>query len=60
MTKEKMVRLAKYMQDLQYKLAETVIPEKHAHRVEAYRAFLKNELRIVESALEKAKLEGVK
>ena len=51
MAKDKMSNLVTYQQELKYKLTGPV-PTKHTNHPETYKAFLKNELRIVESKLD--------
>lgn len=59
MTKEKLVLLVKYQNELKGRLGSEV-PEKHITHPVSYKRFLLNELRIVTDKLESAKLEQVK
>lgn len=59
MTKAKLESLTKYLVDLKNKLTSP-IPAKHADSPQTYKAFLRNEIRMVEAKLDEAKLEGVK
>ena len=52
MTKEKMVSLKKYMSDLTNRLESPVIPEKHKGHPEHFKAFLRNEIRMVKQKLD--------
>jgi len=54
MAKDKLSNLVTYQQELKYKLTGPV-PSKHTNHPETYKAFLKNELRIVESKIEQLK-----
>lgn len=54
MAKDKMSNLVTYQQELKYKLTGPV-PTKHTNHPETYKAFLKNELRIVEAKIEQLK-----
>ena len=58
MTKEKMISLQSYLDQMTNKLT-SVLPKKHLHREPQYRAFLRNEIRMVKSKIEAARLEGV-
>jgi len=58
MTEKKLNSLKAYEQSLKHKMQDAV-PTKHVDHVAEYKAFLKNELRIVSSKLEEAKLAGV-
>lgn len=55
MTKEKLLSLTKYSEDLKTKLINA-IPAKHIGHPDTYKAFLKNELRMVTLKLESEKL----
>lgn len=59
MTKEKVVSLNKYVQDIKNRLTSPV-PPKHSGHPDTYKRFLENELKSVISRLEAAKLEGTK
>ncbi len=59
MNKEKLTSLVKYQSSLKERLNSIVLPEKHTHRPESYKHFLKNELRLVTNKIEAAKLEGI-
>lgn len=54
MTKEKVVSLEKYLQDLNNRLTSD-IPAKQQNRVASYHAYLRNEIRMVTNTLTKAK-----
>ena len=58
MTKDKLLSLTKYMNDLVDKL-KGPIPEKHTHRPKEYHNFLNNEINTVKAQLEAVRLEGV-
>lgn len=58
MTKEKLVSLTRYLDNLTSRLQDTTIPAKHINRVESYHNYLKHEIDMVKSKLEAAKLEG--
>lgn len=55
MTKEKLLSLTKYSNDLISKLKETKVPDKHKNRPGEYRAFLQRELKIVNTKLDEEK-----
>lgn len=57
MTKEKLISLEKYLDDLKSKLTSPV-PEKHEASPATYKHFLNNEIRLTKSKIESAKLEG--
>lgn len=57
MTKEKLVKLERYLLNMQQKL-ESGIPAKHQGHPETYTRFLRNEIASVKATLEQAKLEG--
>ena len=57
MTKEKLVSLQKYANDLKNRLSSPV-PASHAEHPATFKAFLNNELRLVIAKLEEAKLTG--
>lgn len=58
MTKEKLIKLTKYMNDLSDKLNAS-IPDKHKDSPNTYKNFLKHEINLVKSKLEAAKLEAM-
>lgn len=58
MTKEKLVSLTKYKNELTEKLRSGEVPIKHVDHPNSYINFLKNELKIVTAKLEEAALEG--
>ena len=57
MTKEKLISLNKYAQELKNKLTSAV-PAKHKNRPQSYKNFLTHELKMVNSKIEEAKLEA--
>lgn len=57
MTKEKIVSLTKYAQELKNRIGDAT-PIKHKNRATTYKAFLNNELRVVTAKLRAAKLAG--
>lgn len=57
MDKNKLISLMKYQSDLKSRLTDA-LPKKHLNRETTYKAFLNNELRIVSSQIEQAKLEN--
>lgn len=57
MTKEKLISLNKYAQDLKNKLTSPT-PVKHKNRPESYKKFLTRELEMVNSKIDAAKLEA--
>lgn len=57
MTREKLLSLSKYVVDMQNKL-DSIIPEKHKHRVEEYKEFLRREIRIHKMKLDEEKMQG--
>ncbi len=59
MDKKKLVSLQAYRDKLKDRLAAEV-PNKHVGHPDSYKAFLKNELRLIELKIEAAKLDGVK
>jgi hypothetical protein len=58
MTKEKLASLTKYASTLKDRL-NSPVPEKHVGHPETFKAFLKTELKTVETKLENAKMAGV-
>lgn len=52
MTKEKLVSLKKYMTDMTNRLESPNTPEKHKGHPEHYKAFLRNEIRMVKQKLD--------
>lgn len=59
MTKEKLVNLTNYMNDMIDRLKGNT-PEKHKDHPEQYKNFLKHEIELVKAKLDDARLEGVK
>jgi len=59
MAKDKMFNLVTYQSELKSKLTSAV-SEKHKNNPETYKAFLNNELRIVNNKIEALKLAGGK
>jgi len=59
MNKDKLLKLEKYLSQMQDKL-NSPIPPKHANHPESYKQFLRNEISTVKTKIESAKLEGVK
>lgn len=57
MTKEKMIKLEKYLLTLQQRL-DSSVPQKHTNHPETYKRFLRNEISLVKGTIERAKLEG--
>jgi hypothetical protein len=57
MTKEKLVSLNRYLDDLTNKL-NSLVPAKHAKHPDTYKQFLSREIEAVKAKLERAKLEG--
>lgn len=55
MTKEKIVSLTKYLNEMKNKL-DSSIPEKWAHSPESYKNFLQREVRLTAKKLDDAKL----
>ena len=59
MTKEKIISLNKYLSNLNDRINDKVVPEKHKGHPDTYRAFLAREIDMVKRQLEEAKLEGI-
>ncbi len=59
MTKEKLVSLKKYLQDLNSRLTGD-LPVKHKNRQKSFHTFLKTEIKKVEAKIKDAELQGVK
>lgn len=58
MTKEKLQSLSKYVADMEARLASPV-PKKWEHAPDAYKAFLKNEIRLHKNKIDSEKLSKV-
>ena len=57
MTKEKLQSLTKYASQMKERL-NSAVPPKHAHRPEAYKAWLTKELTMTNAKLDAAKFAG--
>ena len=57
MSKEKLIGLTKYSNELKAKLSDTV-PAKHKNRAKQYHAFLEKDLKAVNAQIDNLKLAG--
>lgn len=55
MAKDKLSNLVTYQQELKYKLSSSQVSSKHKDHPETYKAFLDNELRIVNNKIQQLK-----
>lgn len=60
MSKEKIQSLTKYQTELKNKSESKDVPVKHKENEKTYRAFLANELRMVNSKIDSLKVLGIK
>jgi hypothetical protein len=56
MSKENLIRLTKYANDVKSKLSDKVLPEKQKNRPAQYKLFLERELAAVNSKIEALKM----
>jgi hypothetical protein len=56
MSKEKLIKLTKYANDVKSKLSEKVLPEKQKNREVQYKQFLERELASTNSKIETLKM----
>lgn len=59
MTQEKVESLNKYLNNLNDRL-NSPVPDKHKNNPDTFKAFLKNEIRLVTNTLEEHKLNNIK
>ena len=56
MSKEKVQKLTKYVNDLNNRLSNTTLPAKQVNRPDSYKQFLQNEIKAASAKLETLKM----